>query len=235
MQGNHRQWIFRLWGLLSAPGQNPLCRTTKQNPHNQTVETFSSSPVSSDRMQPPRRLILALTVLFTILISQPAVANGGQVRVANHPIGPYEVTVFTSPVPLQTGTVDVSVLLQRREDKAIVENAEIILTITPLNGGSSQKYPVTREQATNKLYYAAEFSIDQPGAYRIELAVRAPEGAGSVAFDVTVERATSSLWRSWWLWGAVAVTTIPLLWWLFGGGSRNTRTTSSTQARKGRP
>ncbi|MFN3337514.1 MAG: hypothetical protein ACK42I_08440 [Thermomicrobium sp.] len=179
--------------------------------------------------------VLALAVLFTILVSQPAIANGGQVRVANHPIGPYEVTVFTSPVPLQTGTVDVSVLLQRREDKAIVENAEILLTITPMNGGPPQRYPVTREQATNKLYYAAEFSIDQPGTYRMELAIRAPEGAGAVAFDVTVERATSSWWRSWWLWGAIAVPTIPLLWWLFGGGSRKPQTTSPAQARRGRP
>lgn len=235
MQNNHRQRTCRPWRLVGLPHQPFPTHGSKQGRQADRGSSVSRTPVPNKRTQPRSLAVIALALLFTILMPETVLANGGQVRVANYPIGPYEVTVFTSPVPLQTGIVDVSVLLQRQEDKAIVENAEILLTITPLNGGSPQKYPVTREQATNKLYYAAEFPVDQPGRYRIELAIRAPGGAGSVAFDVTVERATSSLWRSWWLWGAVAVTTIPLLWWLFGGGSRNTRTTSSTQARKGRP
>ncbi len=220
MAGKLRQLVCSLRAKVHAPGQILPSRTTEQNQHAQAVRTTLGSLASSCRTWPPRLVVLAIAFLSTFPVSPPAIANGGQVRIANHPIGPYEVTVFTSPVPLQTGTVDVSVLLQRREDRAIVDNAEIILTITPANGGPSQRYPVTREQATNKLYYAAEFSIDQPGPYRMELAIRAPEGAGAVAFDATVERATSSVWRSWWLWGAVAVTTIPLLWWLFGGASR---------------
>ncbi len=161
------------------------------------------------------RAIIAGTV--AVLVSAwSAAANGGQVRVANYPVGPYEITVFTSPTPLQTGMVDVSVLLQRRDTKAIVDDAQIVLTVEPVGGGPSQNYPVSREQAINKLYYAVKFQMDEPGSYRMRLDVRAPEGAGAVEFDVTVERIGSSLWRSWWFWGAIVLLQIPLWWWLFG-------------------
>jgi len=173
-------------------------------------------------------------LLVVLVTARSAAANGGQVRVANYPIGPYEITVFTSPTPLQTGIVDVSVLLQRRDTKAIVDDAQIVLTVEPVGGGPSRQYPVTHEQATNKLYYAAEFPVDQPGSYRMRLDVRAPEGAGAVEFDVTVERAGSSLWRSWWFWGAVILLQIPLWWWLFGGrtqvrGQTKTRPTPASK------
>ena len=173
-------------------------------------------------------------LLAVLVTAWSAAANGGQVRIANYPIGPYEITVFTSPTPLLTGTVDVSVLLQRRDTKVIVDDAQIVLTIEPVSGRPSRQYPVTREQATNKLYYAAKFPVDQPGSYRMRLNVRAPEGAGTVEFDLAVERASSSLWRSWWLWGAIVLLQIPLWWWLFGGrtqvrGQTKTRPTPVTK------
>ncbi|MCM8744984.1 hypothetical protein NET03_00405 [Thermomicrobium sp. CFH 73360] len=219
---------------MDLPHQPFPTHGSKQGRQADRGSSVSRTPVPNKRTQPRSLAVIALALLFTILTPEAVLANGGQVRVANYPIGPYEVTVFTSPVPLQTGIVDVSVLLQRQEDKAIVENAEILLTITPLNGGSPQKYPVTREQATNKLYYAAEFPVDQPGRYRIELAIRAPGGAGSVAFDVTVERAEPTLWGSWWLWGAITITAIPLLWWLFGGPGQRPRITRAAQPTRGK-
>lgn len=234
MQNNHRQRTCRPWRLVGLPHQPFPTHGSKQGRQADRGSSVSRTPVPNKRTQPRSLAVIALALLFTILMPETVLANGGQVRVANYPIGPYEVTVFTSPVPLQTGIVDVSVLLQRQEDKAIVENAEILLTITPLNGGSPQKYPVTREQATNKLYYAAEFPVDQPGRYRIELAIRAPGGAGSVAFDVTVERAEPTLWRSWWLWGAITITAIPLLWWLFGGSGQRPRPPRTAQPTRGK-
>ncbi|MCX2727625.1 hypothetical protein OO015_08970 [Thermomicrobium sp. 4228-Ro] len=162
-------------------------------------------------------LLMIATVLGTLLLATHSTvdANGGQVRIANQPVGPYEVTVFTSPVPLRTGTIDVSVLLQRADTKEIVDGAELVLSVAPVGGGTSLRYPVTRDQATNKLYYAAEFSIDQPGEYLFQLEIQAPEGAGSVTFTATVERAGTGFWRSWWFWGLVGVAAVIFLWRLF--------------------
>lgn len=199
-------------------------------------------PRSSRRVQRPGGRVAArcavalllVTLLLVTAVRRPVSANGGQVRVADYPVGPYVVTVFTSPVPLQTGVVDVSVLVQRRDDKRVVEDAEIVLTVEPAGGGTARQYPVTRDQATSDLYYAAEFPIDQPGDYRMRIDVRAPEGAGVVTFDVTVERAGDALWRSWWLWGAIALVAIPLVWWLFGGAGDTSRPSAAGRTATGR-
>jgi len=181
-------------------------------------------------------LFTAMTMLAGLLmLSRSVAANGGQVRVANQPIGPYEVTVFTSPVPLQTGTVDVSVLVQRADTKAIVEDAVIVLIVEPAAGGPAQRYPVTREQATNKLYYAAEFPISEPGEYRFSLEIRGPEGAGAIAFTAQVERASATFWRTWWFWAVVGIGAIALLWWIFRSpapGSAAAATRGTTQSRR---
>jgi len=173
-----------------------------------------------------QRAFVTILAIVLLAVPMPAQANGGQVRIANQPIGPYEVTVFTSPVPLRTGTVDVSVLLQHADTKQIVDGAEIVLWVEPATGDEPQQYPVTRDQATNKLYYAAEFSLDRPGEYLFRLEIRAPQAAGTVSFTATVEEARTGFWQSWWFWALVGVASVILLWWLFG---------RTTPARAGSP
>ncbi|MCX7622200.1 MAG: hypothetical protein RMK01_01005 [Thermomicrobium sp.] len=171
-----------------------------------------------------RSAIVTVAILVASLVVVPrGVANGGQVRIADAPVGPYQVTVFTSPVPLRTGTVDVSVLLQRADTKEIVDGAEIVVNAEPIDGGPALRYPATREQATNKLYYAAEFTIDRPGEYRFRIEIRGPEGAGTVEFPATVERASSGFWRSWWFWAIVGAALVALVWWIFGGAPSQQR------------
>ena len=166
-----------------------------------------------------RRLALLVTLLvISLALAAETRANGGQVRVAAERAGPYEVTVFTSPVPLRAGEVDISVLLQRPGSPEIVEDARIKVVVMTAGGETVGRFPATREQATNKLYYAAKFPLEQPGRYRIAVEISGPEGSGAVGFEAAVEPAASSAWwRSWWLWGTLALLQLPLLWWLFGG------------------
>ncbi len=180
-----------------------------------------------------RAIAHTIGIILLTTVNAPVFANGGQVRVANYPIGPYEVTVFTSPVPLTTGLVDVSVLLQRRETKEIVDGATITLTVVAPDGGT-QQYPVTREQATNRLYYAAEFTIAEPGVYQFHLEVRGPDAAGTLAFEATVERASSAFWRSWWFWGVIGLAAVIVLWWLFGSGKEPARRNAVSSSRASR-
>lgn len=166
-----------------------------------------------------RRLaLLAALLVISLTLAFGTQANGGQVRVSAERAGPYEVTVFTSPVPLRAGEIDVSVLLQRPGSPEIVEDARIKVVVTTAGGETVGRFPATREQATNKLYYAAKFPLEQPGRYRIAVEISGPEGSGAVGFEAAVEPAASSAWwRSWWLWGTLALLQLPLLWWLFGG------------------
>ncbi len=183
------------------------------------------------RSIPRLTALLGIVTIIAGLAPLATHANGGQVRIADYPLGPYTVTVFTSPVPLTTGTVDVSVLLQDRETKAIVDGATISLTVTPASGGPPQQYAVTREQATNPLYYAAEFPITEPGRYHLQLDIRGPAGSGSVTFEVTVELGRSSWLQSWWLWGGAALVILAILWWFFAGGERRSPSATTARAR----
>lgn len=163
-----------------------------------------------------RVLFLAALAVISFALASSARANGGQVRVASQPAGPYLVTVFTSPVPLRTGVVDVSILLQRQGSPEIVEDARIEVVVTTASGDVVSRWPATREQATNKLYYASEFSLERPGQYWMTVEIDGPDGSGFVRFVATVEPpASPAWWRSGWLWGILALLLFPLTWWLF--------------------
>lgn len=166
-----------------------------------------------------RRLALLVTLLvISLTLAAGTRANGGQVRVAAERAGPYEVTVFTSPVPFRAGEVDISILLQRPGSPEIVEDARIEVVVTTAGGETVGRFAATHEQATNKLYYAAKFPLERPGRYRITVEINGPEGAAAVGFEATVEPAAGSAWwRSWWLWGTLALLQLPLIWWLFSG------------------
>jgi hypothetical protein len=160
--------------------------------------------------------LLAILAAIALALATNARANGGQVRVASQPAGPYLVTVFTSPVPLRAGVVDVSVLLQRQGSQEIVEAARIAVVVTTASGEVVSRFPATREQATNKLFYAAEFPLERPGQYWMTVEVDGPEGSGFVRFVATVEPAAGpGWWRAGWVWGALALLLLPLTWWLF--------------------
>lgn len=169
-----------------------------------------------------RPALLAALLAVLLAFAAGARANGGQVRIAAERVGPYEVTVFTSPVPLRAGELDVSVLLQRPGSPEIVEDARIAVVVTTAGGETVGRFPATHEQATNKLYYAAKFPLKQPGHYRITVEISGPGGGGTVGFETAVEPAgDQAWWRSWWLWSTLALLQLALIWWLFGG--RGTR------------
>ncbi len=131
-----------------------------------------------------RAALLALFVVQAIL-APLALANGGTIQVASRPAGPYTVTVFTSPSPIRVGTVDVSVLVQHSGIEKLVQDARVTVTIEPVGrSGTRRTLEATHEQATNKLYYAANIDLPAEGWWWIGVDVAGAEGEGSVSFQV---------------------------------------------------
>jgi hypothetical protein len=64
---------------------------------------------------PTRAAVLALA----LLLAPPLWANGGIVRISSQPLGPWFVTVYSSPTPLRTGELDISVLVQDSTDALV--------------------------------------------------------------------------------------------------------------------
>jgi hypothetical protein len=107
---------------------------------------------------------------LVILVQATAWPDGGTVRL-RHEASDLVITVFTSPSPLSVGPVDISVLLQNREGLEPVLDAKVSLALRTDDSGIELQARPTREQARNKLLYAAPVTLSKPGKWHIVVTV----------------------------------------------------------------
>ena len=156
---------------------------------------------------------LATSAALLIAITTPLLANGGTVRISREPAGPYLVSVMSSPTPLRTGELDISVLVQDSTEE-VVPGVPVRVEAVPLTGGGeSIRHAATRQQATNKFFLAAKFDVEAPGEWEFRVRVGEPE-AGTVAFRATVSE--PSLLDRPYLIAALILVPLLLGGWLIG-------------------
>ena len=122
--------------------------------------------------------------LFVTMVS--CLADGG-VIVARQTINGLDVTVFASPVPLQAGPVDVSVLVQAADTGETALDAAVNVSWSPTSSASpdwlppccsmttnSDKISATRGHSQNKFLYSAIVPVSSSGPS--ELVIRATRG-----------------------------------------------------------
>jgi hypothetical protein len=112
--------------------------------------------------------ILWKLLLLTLLARSALFGDGGTLQLRGE-TPDLVVTVFTSPAPLTAGPADVSVLLQKRETSEPILDAEVSIVMRTLASGSEIRVQATREQAQNKLLYAAPLTLGESGTWRIEV------------------------------------------------------------------
>jgi hypothetical protein len=105
------------------------------------------------------KLLLPVAIM---LAQASALADGGTVQLRQD-AGPFVITVFTSPAPLSAGPVDISLLLQNRNGLEPVLDANVSLLLRANASGSEIRARPTREQAQNKLLYAAPVTFAESG------------------------------------------------------------------------
>jgi hypothetical protein len=105
-----------------------------------------------------------------ILAQAAAFADGGTVQLRKE-TGEFVITVFTSPAPLSAGPVDVSLLIQSRQGLEPVLDAMVGLVFRSDESGMELRERPTREQALNKLLYAAPVTFPYPGKWRLAVTV----------------------------------------------------------------
>jgi len=158
---------------------------------------------------------LAFLLLLVLMVAPPLLGNGGTVRISNAALGPYTVTVYSSPTPLRTGELDVSVMVQDSAGSVLTPSVMVEARPVALEEGASAE-PIrkraTRAQATNKLFQAAKFDVEAPGDW--EFTVEVGE-AGSLSFSSAVVPSTL-LDRPYLLAGLVLLPLILLGWLMLG-------------------
>jgi hypothetical protein len=171
--------------------------------------------------------ICIATALLTSFVPRCAKGDGGIIRLRETQ-GPFSVTLFSSPDLVAGGLADVSVLVQGRESGQVVLDADVSLTLSPPDGlamkqpgalcglpTAAMRLPdginnpasvrATREQASNKLLYAAPVELNAPGDWMLHVLVS--RGSDTARFDCLLP----VTWRSGKLTGVWPYLSLPPL------------------------
>jgi len=143
-------------------------------------------------MTPPK---LLLPVLM-ILTQAAAFADGGAVQFRQE-AGGFAITVFTSPAPLSAGAVDISLLLQNRNGLEPVLDASVSLLLRAQDSGAEIHARATREQARNKLLYAAPVTLPESGRWNLTITIMR-NGERTEAMGTMDVAPTSQMVASYW-------------------------------------
>ena len=131
---------------------------------------------------------------LVILAQATARADGGTVQLREE-AGDLVITLFTSPGPLSVGPADISVLLQNRDGLEPVLDAKVSLVLRTGDPDVELQARPTREQARNKLLYAALVTFSKPGKWQIVVTVlengRETDSAGILEVAAAPDKAAS--------------------------------------------
>jgi len=136
--------------------------------------------------------------LLVVLISARATAfaDGGAVQLRKQ-AGSLLITVFTSPAPLSAGPVDVSLLLQNRNGLEPVLDADVSLLLRAPASNEGTRVRPTRQEAQNKLLYAAPVMFTEPGKWCLAITVLRNGERSDVSGTIVVapaQKMASSYW-----------------------------------------
>lgn len=114
-----------------------------------------------------------LLTFVAMLAPARLVADGGTIQLRKE-AGALLITVFASPSPLSAGPADISVLLQKRNGLDPVLDADVAMrlrTDAPNTEIPEIHARPTRQQAQNKLLYAAPVTFSESGKWRLAVTI----------------------------------------------------------------
>jgi hypothetical protein len=145
-------------------------------------------------------LILGAVILFAQ--DYQVLADGGIVQLQRL-AGPLVITVFTAPAP--AGPVDISIMIQDRNNMHPVLDAEVIV-ILQRDGGETIEAAAKREQSKNKLLYTALMLVPKAGRWEIEVTVLRKSEETRIGGTMTVAPPHHFLLTHWWVLALPPVT-----------------------------
>ncbi len=138
----------------------------------------------------------AVCLLFICLGS--LLADGGTLLLRQN-AGPLTISIFSSTEPLRVGAADISVMVQKSDDKSTVQDAtvKLHLTHTTPEGISEIFVPATHAKASNKLLYAAQVNLTAEGAWKLVSTIDSKVGNAEVAANIRVMPAEPRILAYW--------------------------------------
>jgi len=137
--------------------------------------------------------------LFTVIASGAAIPRAhahGAFAQFTRPAGPFVVTVFTTDSPLRAGPVDIGLLIQSCENQQPVLDCVALVRLRK-DDAMSISSEATHEAAQNKLLYAAQVKVPEPGVWELEAAIRHENDSVDVGGPITVA-ASNPVFLAYW-------------------------------------
>lgn len=100
-------------------------------------------------------------------------------------VGPYKVSVWTSPAPLRVGRMHLSVGITRAQDSAPILDTHVHLRAYPIDHQGNEISTVLSR--SNMFLYDADLEMPHAGQWEITLQVEGKEGSERTAFKLKVE------------------------------------------------
>ena len=127
---------------------------------------------------------IASTIIFAAC-APSARADGGHLR-AFESIGPWRVAVFTSPSPLCSGPIDVSVFLQQANSGATVRDLDVSVRAVHVASGATVSLVPSDSSAGDRLYQSRVGRLIESGTWDFTVTVAdAHDAAATLTFTAT--------------------------------------------------
>lgn len=173
---------------------------------------------------PSKVIPIVVAVLALVFIVSPRSVlshNGGEPRIVDVEAGDFRLSVWTLPVPLQTG--DLNFIVYAAESSAQGEfvrstspvlDANIELIIEPIEGGSPIVIRPNHGEATNNLFYESYFELLEPGEYNAIVSVESNDGrTGEAGFSFVLAKGALDI--NWFQYSGYALIAVVLGWFVW--------------------
>ena len=139
-----------------------------------------------------------LAAVLALGMGATAAYGDGGTMLLHQVAGPFTITLFAAPQPLQVGPADLSVMVQDRMSGQVLLDPVIDLSVAPEPAGASQEtVRLARGQASNRLLQAATVYFAKPGKWRLVLSVYRGNDAAGLSTECTVEPDSSRARLVW--------------------------------------
>jgi len=156
-------------------------------------------------------LVVALTALL-FSSTMAAAHTEGVMQLAAEQVGPYMLTVWTSPDPAEVGELHVAMAVVLAEDASPVLEADVLVRLTEQDSKVTFSGSATTENSENKFLHEAILEVDESGTYLVEIFVEGADGGtGEASFPLVIEGGSSLNWPLILLAVAVVVSAVILI------------------------
>jgi hypothetical protein len=129
-----------------------------------------------------------LAVVLVLGVWATGARGDGGTILLHQDAGPFIITLFATPQPLQVGGADLSVMVQDRSSEEVLLDPVIDLSTAPeAERGVQQTVRLERGRASNRLLQAATVNFSRAGKWRLMLLVRRGNDAASLSTECVVE------------------------------------------------